>query len=168
MSEKYILGSGVFAINSVDVALTRGGGQFVVERNYKQVEADGDYGPVKGRIRKDGSVARLTIRAMEVIATTIPEMYPAMEVDSTTVPTTDTITAKIDIEDADYYVVTWTGKTAGGRDVIIEITDAINLGNLDWSLIDKDEVIPELVYTGAYDPTTRTVEPWNIKFVDPA
>lgn len=161
-----ILGDGVFAIGSVDIALTRGGGQFVVEREYRQIEADGDYGPVKGRQRKIGSVARLTVNALEVLAENLPKMYPATSLDSGT--GTDTFTGKEDIEEADYQTVTWTGKTAGGRSVVITLENAINLENLDWALTDKDEIVPALTYTAHYDETTRTTEPWQIEFVDAA
>ena len=51
-AESIILGDGVFAVNGTDIALTRGGGQFLIEREYREIPADGDYSPVKGRIRK--------------------------------------------------------------------------------------------------------------------
>lgn len=164
--EDYILGYGVFNVGGTDIALTRGGGQFTIERTYKEVVADGDYGPVKGRVRKDGSRAKLVMRALEIISDNIPKMYPAMDVDTVTTPGTATVTATEDIADTDYNTVTWTGKTKTKKSVVIELTDAINLENIDWPLIDKDEVIAEVTYTATYDPTTRTTEPWKIDFID--
>lgn len=164
-----VLGDGVFAIGGLDVALTRGGGKFMIERTYRQIPADGDYGPVKGRIRKTGSVAKLTMNALELLAANIPKMYPAMA--NTNVvgpPETDTITATADIQDTDYNTITWTGKTKGGRGVVITLQNAINLENLDWALIDKDEIVPALTFTAAYNEATRTTEPWDIEFADPA
>lgn len=158
-----MLGYGVFSVGGVDVALTRGGGQFMVERTYKEILADGDYGPVKGRIRKDASRAKLVIRALEVIADSIPKMYPSMNISGTT---TKTITGATDIVDADYQTVTFTGKTVSGKDIIITLSNAINLENLDWALVDKDEVVPEITYTAAYDPNARTTEPWNLQYID--
>lgn len=158
-----ILGYGVFSIGGVDIALTRGGGQFMVERLNKEILADGDFGPVKGRVRKDGSRAKLVVRALEVIADNIPKMYPAM---SSTGTTTKTITGAADITDADYNTVTFTGKTVSGKSIIITLNNAINLGNLDWALVDKDEVVPQVEYTAAYDPNTRTTEPWNLQYID--
>ena len=58
MANDIILGDGVFAIGATDVGLTRGGGTLTIEREYRTIEADGDYGPVKGRIRKIKSVAK--------------------------------------------------------------------------------------------------------------
>jgi|LGVF01.2.fsa_nt_gb hypothetical protein len=164
----YILGYGIFSIGGIDIALTRGGGQFTVERVYKEVVADGDYGPVKGRVRKDGSRAKLVIRSLSIISTNLEKMYPAISVDSTTVPGTATVTGKADIEEVDFNAVKFTGVTKEGKSIIIDLTDAINLENLDWPLLDKDEVVAELTYTAAYDPATRNVEPWKIDFVDAA
>ena len=165
MPNDIILGDGVFSIGATDVGLTRGGGTLTVEREYRTIEADGDYGPVKGRIRKIKSVAKLSMNALEILTTNIPKMYPATEV--TTVLGADTFAAKADIEDADYNsTITWTGKTTAGRSVVITLENAINLENIEWDLKDKEEIVPEITYTATYDPTTRTIEPWKIVFTD--
>lgn len=46
-SSEIMLGVGVFYIDDEPVALTRGGGQFVVEREFREINADGDRGPVR-------------------------------------------------------------------------------------------------------------------------
>lgn len=167
MSKEIILGYGVFSINGVDVALTRGGGKLVIERTYKQIEADGDYGPVKGRIRKDRSVAMLALRALELLATNLPKMYPATELDTDT-PGTETFKAKEDIETGDYQdTVKFTGETANGKDIVVTVENAINLENLDWEMLDKDEVVAEITYTGTYLDTARKTEPWKVDYVTP-
>jgi len=140
-------------------------GTLTIERDYRTIEADGDYGPVKGRIRKSTSVAKLLMNALEILTTNIPKMYPATKV--TTELGTDTITGKVDIEDADYNdTITWTGKTTAGRSVIITLKNAINLENIEWGIVDKEEIVAALTYTATYDPTERTVEPWDIVFTD--
>jgi hypothetical protein len=162
-----ILGDGVFAIGATSIALTRGGGKLSIKRDFKQIEADGDYGAVKGRIRKIKSVATLSMNALEMLATNLSKMYPALNIDSATTVGTDTITGKVDIADTDYQdTVTWTGKTTGGRGVVITLKNAINLEGIEWDLKDKDEVVPELTYTATFDPASRTIEPWSVKFVD--
>ena len=158
-----ILGDGVFAVDGVDIALTRGGGSFNIEREYRQIEADGDYGPVKGRIRKRRSVAKLTVRALQLLPDNLPKLFPATS--NTEQDGTDTWTAKTDVETDDYQsTVTWTGKTKGGRPVVITLNDAINLESIEWPLVDKDEVVPELTYSAAYDPNDRETEPWNVTY----
>jgi hypothetical protein len=167
MANTILLGEGVFSIDGVDIALTRGGGQWTVEREYKIIEADGDKGPVKGRIRKTGSIARLVVRALELLPENLPKLYPATEVKTET--GTTTFRAKADIEDSDYIdEVTWTGRTLDGRGVIITIENAINLENIDWTMAPKDEVVPQITYTATYDPEQRDEEPWSVQFTDVA
>ena len=165
-----ILGDGVFAIGGTDIAVTRGGGKFTIERDYREIEADGDYGPVNGRIRLTKSRCKLMVKMLEILPANIPKMYPAMSEDTTTTPGTSTITGMDgtieDVQSGDYQsTVTWTGKTKAGKSVVITITDAINLENLNWDLIDKEEIVPEVTWTGTYDEATRTTEPWSIDYV---
>lgn len=165
-----ILGEGVFAIGGVDIALTRGGGQFTIEREYRQIEADGDHGPVMGRIAVDRSIAKLALNALEILPANLPKMYPATKLTAGTGDSagTDTITGTLTIAEADYQSVTWTGKTKGGKAVIITLDNAINLENLDWTLQDKDEVVPTITYTAAYKENARDEEPWKVEFVGQA
>lgn len=159
-----ILGDGVFTIGGTAVGLTRGGGKFVVEREYRTIEADGDYGPVKERIRKIKSVAKLTLNALEIIDDAISKRFPAMTYTNAT--PNDSFTGAGDVVATDYNTVTWTGKTKGGKAVIITIENAINLENLDWALVDKEEVVHALTYTATYLETARTTEPWKVEFAD--
>ncbi len=155
-----ILGDGVFAIGEVDVGLTRGGGKFIVEREFKPIEADGDYGIVKDRVRKIKSQAKLTLNALETLSDNLPKLYAATKV------TTGKFTGKADIETADYNdTVTWTGKTKAGKSVVITLENAINLENIDWGLVDKDEIVAAITYTATYLEDARTVEPWDVTFV---
>lgn len=159
-----ILGDGVFAIGAVDVGLTRGGGAFSVEREYRLIDADGDRGPVKGRVRKTSSIAKLVMNNLELLPANLPLLYPATQLASG--GGTDTLTAKNDVEVTDYNaVVTWTGHTFEGRPVVITLNDAINLENIEWPLVDKEEIVSEVTYTAAYDPDDRNAEPWKIEYL---
>lgn len=59
-----LLGAGVVSIGGTAVALTRGGSQFTVEREFRDINADGDRGTVKGRVVMDASKATLTLNAL--------------------------------------------------------------------------------------------------------
>lgn len=72
-----LLGAGVFYIGSTAVALTRGGGSFNVEREFRQINADGDRGPVKDRIVMESSVATLTMNVLTVL-TKMSDLYSAI------------------------------------------------------------------------------------------
>ena len=74
-----VLGVGKFYIgtNAQDaqpVGLTRGGGSFVVEREFREINADGDPGLVAGRIEKEMARPKLTINALQWL-TKVDKLY---------------------------------------------------------------------------------------------
>lgn len=72
-----LLGAGIVSIAGKDVALTRGGSQFTVEREYREINADGDRGTVKERVVIDAARATLTLNALTWI-THMTDIYPAI------------------------------------------------------------------------------------------
>ena len=161
-ADKILLGQGVFSIGVTPIALTRGGGSFTVEREIRDIVADGDYGPVKGRQVVDREVAKLTVNALDMFTPADMEKYFA-GTDATT--TTSTIwKGTLVIASGDYNDITWVGKTKDGKAVTITIEDALNRENIEWSLEDKNEVVPTITFTAHYDETTRTTPPWSVLF----
>lgn len=78
-ASEIMLGAGIFYIGETAVALTRGGGSFTVEREYREINADNDRGPVEGRIVLDRSVATLTMNVLTILSR-FADLYPAIEV----------------------------------------------------------------------------------------
>ena len=72
-----VLGAGVFYIGATAVALTRGGGQFTVEREYREINADGDRGAVKDRVVIESSRAKLTMNVLTIL-TRLTDLYPGV------------------------------------------------------------------------------------------
>lgn len=72
-----LLGAGVISINGTDVALTRGGSSFSVEREYREINADGDRGVVSGRVVIDRSSATLTCNLLTWLVH-MDDYYPAI------------------------------------------------------------------------------------------
>lgn len=74
------------------------------------------------------------------------------------------------VSEADFKAVKWVGKTKSGSAVTIQFDKAINLGNIDWTFAEKDDVVPEIVFTAVYTNTdeasTSTEEPWIIEMDD--
>lgn len=67
------------------------------------------------------------------------------------------------IASGDYKSVSWTGKTKGGKSVTITLTNAINLGDIDWTFAEKNDTVPQLIFTAAYAAdAVGTTEPWTI------
>ena len=80
-ADTILLGAGVVAIGGTDVALTRGGSQFVVEREFREINADGDRGPVKDRVVIDASRATLKVNALTFL-THMADVYAGISVTS--------------------------------------------------------------------------------------
>lgn len=168
MYDDIILGDGIFSIAGVDIALTRGGGKFTVEREFREIEADGDYGVVKGRVRLIKSRAKLEINALEILDTKLASMHPSLVL-TTSDAAKNVLTGVLSVADADYQsTVKWTGYTKSGKGVTIILQNAINMENIEWEQVDKEEIINKLTYTAAFLPTTRTTEPWSIEFAKTA
>lgn len=87
-ANEIILGVGKFSIgtsaqNAKVVALTRGGGSFVVEREYREINADGDPGLVEGRIVKEAGRPKLKLVALQWL-TKVADLYPCVTPVTTT------------------------------------------------------------------------------------
>ena len=76
-ADEILLGAGKFYIEDTLVGLTRGGGSFNVEREYREINADGDRGPVKGRIVMESSRAKLTMNVLTFL-TKFTNIYPGV------------------------------------------------------------------------------------------
>lgn len=82
-AKEILLGLGVFAIDGTDVALVRGGGVFKVEREFRDIAADGDKGSVKERVVMDTERAKLSMNVLTML-TSIKSMYPALKEEAAT------------------------------------------------------------------------------------
>lgn len=76
-ASEVMLGVGVFYIGDKAIALTRGGGSFAVEREFREINADGDRGPVEGRVVLEKSVAKLTMNVLTILSR-VADLYPAI------------------------------------------------------------------------------------------
>lgn len=77
-ANEIMLGAGIFYVGETAVALTRGGSQFTVTRTFRNINADGDRGPVEGRIDITDSTATLKLTALTIL-TRLADLYPAIE-----------------------------------------------------------------------------------------
>ena len=78
-----ILGTGRFYIgtkaeDAVKVGLTRGGGSFVVEREFREINADDDPGLVEGRIDKEMARPKLKLIALQWL-TKVDKLYSCIK-----------------------------------------------------------------------------------------
>ena len=78
-NSEIILGVGKFYIGTTKedaeyVGLTRGGGSFIVEREFREINADEDPGLVEGRIEKEMGRPKLTLNALQWL-TKVSKLY---------------------------------------------------------------------------------------------
>ena len=150
-SQEIILGLGKFSIDDIEILLTRGGGIFTVEREYREIEADGMKAAGKDMITIDREQPKLTMNMLSILTKAdLTKLYSALKSEEVSREQGVKITSNDDlvIQETDYHRVTWTGVTNKGTGVKIEIENAINLENINWELVDKSEVIQTLTYTG--------------------
>lgn len=161
-----VFGRGVFKVDGQTIGLTRDGGSFKVEYNHRVINADGDRGTVKGRVVREEAKPFLSINHLELLTT--PEVFhPGVKVDTTTKTGYTTLTGTGKIDDAqDYHTVTFEGETKDGREVVIEIKNAINLDNIEWTFKDKDDIIDSVNFEGTYDPEAEDpyAENWTVSY----
>ena len=162
--EKILLGAGVVTIGTTPIGLTRGGSIFLVEREIRPIAADGDMGPVVGREVIDREVPKLTVNALEFFSSTdMKKYYPGLKLDVTD-PKKPTITSTLKIDPTDYNDVKWEGVTKSGKKVVITVMNATNLENIEWKFEDKNETVPQLVFTGHYTDEAPTTAPWKKEY----
>lgn len=82
-SGEILLGLGKFYVDTQLVALCRGGGSFVVEREYREINADGDPGAVEGRIVQEAGRPKLTLNALQWL-TKIDKLYAGIKTTTAT------------------------------------------------------------------------------------
>ena len=158
-ADKILLGTGVFSVGGTAIGLTRGGGTFSLEREFRHIDADGDRGLVEGRQLIEREVPKLVVNGLDLFtAADLLKYYPALS------NTAGTVTGTLAIAAGDYVDVTWVGKTKDGKACTITVQNALNLANLEWGLEDKSETVATLEYTGHYTEAARTTPPWSVVF----
>lgn len=82
-NDEILLGVGKFYLgtnkeDAVSVGLTRGGGSFIVEREFREINADEDPGLVVGRIEKEMARPKLTLNALQWL-TKVDKLYTCIQ-----------------------------------------------------------------------------------------
>jgi len=87
-NDEILLGVGKFYVGADTataqaVGLTRGGGSFIVEREYREINADEDPGAVEGRIVQEGGRPKLKLKALQFL-TKVASLYAGINAASAT------------------------------------------------------------------------------------
>jgi hypothetical protein len=144
------------------IGATRGGNQFVIEPEFREMVADGSPGPVKGSQRLIKSTAKLTINILEMttenIKLALPGSISVQDVDG------DKITRDCQIQAGDYLENITLVMAKNGTEVLFafSLKNALCLNGLDWTAAEDDETVLSLEFTAHYDPNDLASEPWEI------
>lgn len=132
---------------------TSGGASFEVEQEVKEVEADGARGKVMGLRRKVTENATLTINALEHSAENFHAALPGSILEE--MPDGGKkIRSGVHIKLEDYHEnIALVGTLSGSQDpIVIILNNALADDNLSLETEDKNEAVPEIVFSAHYDP----------------
>ena len=163
----FLLGAGAVYLNytttPVLIGATKGGSTFNSGKEIREVEQDGAYGPIKGHITKTRIAPTLTVANLELTSANLNIfMGGATTTDQTTY---DEIKENLAIVAGDYIDdIAWVGEAYDGEDVIIILENVLVTEALELAATsDKEEVVPEIVFSATYDPAAATTVPYEIR-----
>lgn len=122
------------------LGVTRGGGRFTVTNERRQPDVDGMRYPFKGSEFIDSADARLSGTSLEVFESNWKRFFGSADVD-TSVATKKKLTLRTAIDPETDYIesLIWVGDLADGRYVMIELYNALNTADFDFTFADKNE-----------------------------
>lgn len=143
------------------VGATRGGSTFNVDREDREIEVDGTFGPTKGLRRVIRYTANLEITFVEISQQLFVDLTRGS---ATSDGTHRTITPDKDILDSDYYTnIAWVGEIKDeATEMVIKLKNAIATNEWDISTDDDDEGEVSATFEAHYDPSNLESVPFEI------
>lgn len=150
------------------LGVTRGGGSFNVTKERRNPDVDGARYAVKGGTFIDSADAYLSGTSLEVNDTNWARYLATADVDGTIVSKKKlTMRTAIDLDD---YIDTlcWVGDLADGRLVMIELKNALNTNDFQFTFTDKGEgTVPFEFHAHQADVLDYDVAPFAVYFFEP-
>ena len=144
------------------LAPTRGGNTFTVEQDVRIIERDGAMGKEKGLRRVIREDAMLTVRIMDMSIDNIKLALAGSTLDGTGKIITNTQEGVI--ADSEYLDnITLIGEDLEGKTKVITLYNALGDNGLTWNMVDKDESVVEIQFSGHHDPTDKTAPLYEIE-----
>ena len=150
----------------VCLGATRGGNTFNIETEYKEMEADGAKGVVKGSRRITRVTGTLVANFLEISTDILQIALPGSSSTTTGSPASyDVITRALDIALTDYMTnVAIVGEMNGESDpLVLILKNVLADGNLEIAFADNDESVIAVTFTAHFDPASMDAEPWEIR-----
>ena len=159
--ESIIFDAGVLYKNFVSPAepgdilgATRGGSEFALNAEIREVEVDGVPGPVKGLKRYTKVAPTVTINLLSLTKDNILLAIPgaSAEAGGTDFTDYDVITSGQITDESYFDNLALVARTGSGKPVIFVIENALADGNLSLSFADQDEANPSITFQAHFDP----------------
>lgn len=177
-AENLILDAGAFFMNydmdfdTPDTArekllgATRGGGQFIAKPTIRLLEIDGVKGAAKGLEVLESWDVSIEANMLELAVDTLKLALVSGDIDTTSNPNYDIVTARNDIELTDYIDnITWIGTQSGSnKPVVIQIFNALSKEGLTLQTQNKDEAVVKLIFAGHYEGEDLQTPPFKIYY----
>jgi len=175
--QKIIIDSGAVYKNFVSpsslgtlLGATRGGNEFVIEQEIREMEVDGAKGMVKEGRRITRSTAVITANFLTVDPALLDIALPGSIAGTfplTTTPvaaTHDTVKRTLDIALSDYLTnVAIVGQmNTNLQPVVVIVKNVLGDGNFTYSFTDNDETVLTVQFTAHFDPASMDAEPWEV------
>ena len=117
---------------------TRGGGNFVITRDIREVEADGTRSSFVGSRIVDSADAYLSTTIIEITPEHLKDIIGNADIDDSN-PNHIVVTVRTAIDDGDYLQnLIWVGDTSEGF-MAIELFNALNTADFSFTFTDKNE-----------------------------
>lgn len=136
------------------IGATRGGSEFALNAEFRDIEVDGVPGPVKGLRRLVRVAPTMTINLLSLTKDNLMMAIPGAtsEAGGTGLEDYDVITGG-QVTDEHYFDnIALVARTGSGKPVIFVIENALADGALSISLADQDEANPSITFNAHFDP----------------
>lgn len=160
LPESIIFDAGVLYKNFVSpdepgdrLGATRGGSEFALNAEFRDIEVDGVPGPVKGLRRLVRVAPTMTINLLSLTKDNLMMAIPGAtsEAGGTGLEDYDVITGG-QVTDEHYFDnIALVARTGSGKPVIFVIENALADGALSISLADQDEANPSITFNAHFD-----------------
>ncbi len=161
LPESIIFDAGVLYKNFVSpaepgdrIGATRGGSEFTLNAEFRDIEVDGVPGPVKGLRRLVRVAPTMTINLLSLTKDNILLAIPgaSAEAGKTDFTDYDVITGGQITDESYFDNLALVARTGSGKPVIFVIENALADGNLSLSFADQDEANPSITFQAHFDP----------------
>ena len=162
---RLVLGAGDLTFGGTDVGATMEGTVFRVERTLYNPDLNGVRGPLKGTVFVLEEIPFLEVTLTEItgefIGFALPGVSVASDVSSDIVSGSDSIC----LSTSDYKDLILTIPKCDGTDldVIITITDALAISNLEMTWEDDGITTFRITFRGHYDASAPLEAPWSME-----